>query len=94
MSLVCRERKRNRRTYRFEILSFRVPAFGVPCRMRNILKYFTRQQPGAWTCLSTISIAGVTVPSGARLLAGAPIDGVDVVQLLEQEYANQQSSNS
>ena len=58
--------------------------------MREIIKHFHREQWGAWTCLTTTSVAGVTVPSGARVLAGSPMDGVDVAQLLEQEYAKQQ----
>jgi hypothetical protein len=35
-----------------------------------------------------LTIEGVTIPSGARLIAGVPYNGVDVAALLEQEYAS------
>jgi hypothetical protein len=57
--------------------------------MKDHLKHFKRELPGLWTCLTTASIGGVTIPSGARLIAGVPYDGVDVAGLLEEEYANQ-----
>jgi hypothetical protein len=57
--------------------------------MNNHLKHFKRELPGLWTCLSTASIGGVTIPSGVRIIAGVPYQGVDVGALLEQEYANQ-----
>lgn len=56
---------------------------------KDHLKHFKRERPGLWTCLSTVSIGGVTIPSGARFIAGVPYDGVDVAALLEEEYANQ-----
>ena len=56
--------------------------------MKDHLKHFKRELPGLWTCLTTVSIGGVTIPSGARCIAGVPYDGVDVGALLEQEYAN------
>lgn len=58
--------------------------------MNDYLKHFKRELPGLWTCLSTVSIDGVTIPSGARVIAGVPYDGVDVAALLEQEYASEQ----
>jgi hypothetical protein len=33
---------------------------------KDHLKHFKRELPGLWTCLSTVSIGGVTIPSGAR----------------------------
>ena len=56
--------------------------------MDNHLKHFKRELPGLWTCLTTVSIGGVTIPSGARVIAGMPYNGVDVGALLELEYAS------
>lgn len=56
--------------------------------MNNHLKHFKRELPGLWTCLKTVSIGGVTIPSGARVIAGVAYRGVDVGALLEQEYAS------
>jgi hypothetical protein len=60
--------------------------------MNTYLKHFKRELPGLWTCLTTVSINGLTIPSGARFIAGVPYDGVDVAALLEQEYASQQEN--
>ena len=57
--------------------------------MKDSIKHFKRELPGVWTCLTTATIAGVTNPSGARIVAGTPIDGVDVGQLLEAQYAKE-----
>ena len=57
--------------------------------MKDYLKHFKRELPGLWTCLTTVSFRGVTIPSGARFIAGVPFDGVDVAGLLEEEYASQ-----
>jgi hypothetical protein len=57
--------------------------------MNDHLKHFKRELPGLWTCLTTCTIGGVTIPSGARIIAGVPYDGVDVAERLEQEYARQ-----
>jgi hypothetical protein len=57
--------------------------------MKDSIKHCKRERPGVWTCLTTITIAGVTIPSGARILAGTPIDGVDIGQLLEAQYAQE-----
>jgi len=59
--------------------------------VENIIKHFKRQQPGVWTCLTTTTVASVTVPSGARLFVGSLMDGIDLAQLLEEQYAKQQS---
>lgn len=56
--------------------------------MNPYLKHFKRELPGLWTCLTTFTVEGVTIPSGARLIAGVPYNGVDVAALLEQEYAS------
>jgi hypothetical protein len=56
--------------------------------MNSHLKHFKRELPGLWTCLKTVSIGGVTIPSGARVIAGVPYQGVDVGVLLEKEYAS------
>jgi hypothetical protein len=55
--------------------------------MKDSIEHFKRELPGVWTCLTTATIAGVTIPSGARIMAGTPIDGVDVGQLLETQHA-------
>ena len=57
--------------------------------MKDSIKHFKRELPGVWTCLTNATIAGVTIPSGARIVAGTPIDGVDVGQLLEAQYAKE-----
>jgi hypothetical protein len=57
--------------------------------MNDHLKHFKRELPGLWTCLTTFTIGGVTIPSGARVISGVPYNGVDVGELLEQEYARQ-----
>jgi hypothetical protein len=61
--------------------------------MNDHLKHFKRELPGLWTCLTTVTIRGVTIPSGARVIAGVPYNGVDVAELLEQEHANQQKES-
>ena len=58
--------------------------------MKDSIKHFKREMPGLWTCLTGVTIAGVTIPSGARVVAGTPIDGIDIGQLLEVEYAQEQ----
>ena len=58
--------------------------------MKDHLKHFKRELPGLWTCLVSISIDGVTIPSGARFIAGVLYEGIDVAGRLEEEYANQQ----
>jgi hypothetical protein len=55
--------------------------------MRDFMKHFKREQDGVWSCITTASIGSVTIPSGARIKVGTTFDGVDVGQLLEQEYA-------
>ena len=54
------------------------------------MKHFARERPGVWTCLTPVTVNGVSVPSGIRVLAGTSIDGVDVGSLLDEEYARQQ----
>lgn len=58
--------------------------------MKDSIKHFKRERPGVWTCLTPVTIAGVAIPSGVRILAGTPIGGVDVGQLLEAQYAEKQ----
>ena len=58
--------------------------------MKDSIKHFKRERPGVWTCLTPVTIAGVAVPSGVRILAGTPMEGVDVGQLLEAQYAEEQ----
>jgi hypothetical protein len=55
--------------------------------MQDFMKHFKREQDGVWSCITTASIGSVTIPSGARIKVGTTFDGVDVGQLLEQEYA-------
>jgi hypothetical protein len=43
--------------------------------MQDFMKHFKREQTGSG------------IPSGARIKVGTPFEGVDVGQLLEQEYA-------
>ena len=61
--------------------------------MKDSIKHFKRESPGVWTCLTTASVAGVAIPSGARILAGTPIEGIDVGQLLEAQYAKEQGTS-
>ena len=61
--------------------------------MNDHLKHFKRELPGLWTCLTSVSIDGVAIPSGALFIAGVPYEGVDVAALLEQEYAKQQKES-
>ena len=56
-------------------------------KMVKLLPHFRRERPNIWICLTTVTFEGVTIPSGARVYTGAPQDGVDFGQLLEQEYA-------
>jgi hypothetical protein len=58
--------------------------------MKDHLEHFKRELPGLWTCLTTVTIGGVMVPSGARVIAGVPYNGIDVAALLEEEYASRQ----
>ena len=62
--------------------------------MKDSIKHFKREMPGVWTCLTAATIAGVTIPSGARILAGTLIDGVDVGQLLEVQYEQEQKKGA
>ena len=62
--------------------------------MENLIKHFARERPGVWTCLTPATVAGVAIPSGIRVLAGTRIDGVDVGQLLEEEYAKQEENRA
>jgi len=57
--------------------------------MKDFIKHFKRERAGVWTCLTTITITGVAIPSGARVFAGTPIDGVDVGQMLEAYHAQE-----
>lgn len=51
---------------------------------------FKRERPGVWTCIQATTIGHVTIPSGVRLYAGWPVDGIDVAQMLEEAHAKQQ----
>jgi len=51
------------------------------------IQNFKRERPGVWTCLRTTTIKHVTIPSGIRLFAGSPVDGIDVAQMLEEAHA-------
>ena len=61
--------------------------------MNDSIKHFKRERPGVWTCLTTTTITGVAIPSGARIFAGTPIDGVDVGQLLEACHVQERDKN-
>jgi hypothetical protein len=61
--------------------------------MEDFIKHFKRERAGVWTCLTTSTVTGVAIPSGARILAGTPIDGIDVGQLLEAHYARERDKN-
>ena len=52
----------------------------------DLMLNFRRNSPGIWTCLHTTKIRHVTLHSGGRVFVGMPIDGIDVAQLLENEY--------
>ena len=60
--------------------------------MQDVMKNFVRNSPGIWTCLHTTTIRHVTVPSGGRVFLHMPIDGIDVAQLLEDEYLKSRKS--
>jgi hypothetical protein len=60
--------------------------------MKDSIKHFKRERPGVWTCLTPVTIAGVAIPSGARILAGTAMSGVDVGQLLEAQHAEDQGT--
>lgn len=62
--------------------------------MKDSIKHFKREMPGLWICLTTVTIAGIAIPSGARIAAGTPIDGVDIGQLLEAQYAQEQGTKT
>jgi hypothetical protein len=62
--------------------------------MKDSIKHFKREMPGLWTCLTTATIAGVAIPSGARILAGTLINGIDVGQLLEVQYEQEQKKGA
>lgn len=57
--------------------------------MNDFIKHFKRERAGVWTCLTTITITGVAIPSGVRIFAGTPIDGIDVGQMLEAYHAQE-----
>jgi hypothetical protein len=62
--------------------------------MNDSIKHFKREMPGVWTCLTAVTIDGVAIPSAARIFAGTPIDGIDVGQLLEAQYAQAQGTKT
>jgi hypothetical protein len=53
---------------------------------------FKRERPGVWTCIHATTIGHVTIPSGVRLYAGSPVDGIDVARMLEEAYDKQRRS--
>ena len=62
--------------------------------MKDSIKHFKRERPGVWTCLTPVTIAGVAIPSGVRILAGTPVEGVDIGQLLEAQHAEDQGTTA
>ena len=61
--------------------------------MKEFIEHFERDPSGAWLCISHAEISTVEgrirVAEGTRLMPGTIILGVDIVQLLEQEYDRQ-----
>ena len=59
--------------------------------MERYTKHFRRETDGAWTCISHTeirsSLGRVQVAAGSRFEPGTRFMGVDIVQLLEQEFA-------
>jgi hypothetical protein len=54
--------------------------------MKDCIKHFKRERPGVWTCLTPVTVAGVAIPSGVRVLEGTSSGGVDVGRLLEAQH--------
>jgi len=59
--------------------------------MERYTTHFRREPGGAWTCISHTEIRSrlgrVQVAAGSRFEPGTTFMGVDIVQLLEQEFA-------
>jgi len=59
-------------------------------RMQKFMKHFKRDLPGVWTCVTAVTLSGITISPGTKVLAGTMFEGIDIAQMLEHEYAKQQ----
>lgn len=58
---------------------------------KNILKHFTRDARGRWTCIEPtvfdLPSGRIEVAPGTRLVRGTKFMGVDLAELLDKQYA-------
>jgi hypothetical protein len=58
--------------------------------MQNFIKHFVRQNQGVWLCVEPAGIqlpqGRVEVAPGTRITAGSRFMGVELAQLLEEQY--------
>jgi hypothetical protein len=58
--------------------------------VRNFIKHFVRQDQGVWLCVEPADVmlpqGRVQVSPGTRFTPGSMFMGVEMVQLLDEEY--------
>ena len=58
--------------------------------MERAIRHFKRERDGGWICVSHVEIATtlgrVEVAAGSRFAPGTNYMGVDIVELLEEEF--------
>ena len=58
--------------------------------MKIFVRHFIREAQGVWKCVAPAELAlvngSIKVTPGSRFTAGTVIQGVEIAQLLEEEY--------
>ena len=62
--------------------------------MQKFIKHFVRERQGVWSCVEAVEVhlphGRIQVSPGTRFTLGSTFMGVEVAQLLEEQYEAEQ----